>query len=143
AIARALRAVDPIAVADSVCCEGAIAETVAAMLVAAARDRAESPALKRALASVAEEELAHAGLAWRYLAWSVQRHGAAVREVLLRRFAEAERHVGVGPVPLAAPAMREALERHGHLTREERRRIARHVLAEVVAPAASSLLSLA
>jgi hypothetical protein len=82
----------------------------------------------------------HALLAWRYLAWTLREHGEPVRQVLARAFADADQHVGCGPVSDAGGDA-EQMRAHGYLSLDERRSVARRALAEVVSQAAASLLA--
>ncbi len=127
-------------IAVAVAREGCIAETVAALQVAAARDAAADPAIRAALAVVAEQEMEHALLAWRTLRWALDRGGAALHAAVAEVFAGPEAHVGIGPVP-ALPGAPEAMRAHGCLPPEERRSLAADSLARVVMPAARSLLA--
>lgn len=130
---------DPLRVAQSVAREGAIAETVSALMLAAARDAAEDPAVRAILTRVAKEELEHALLAWKYLRWAVGQRGDAMRAALEPIFASAPTQVGFGAVtPL--PGDERAMRAHGYLPIAERRAVAEHALAQVIAPAAAALL---
>lgn len=129
-----------LAMAVAVAREGCIAETVAALQVAAARDAASDPVVREVLAVVAEQEQAHALLAWRTLAFCLARGDHALRTAVTAVFASAERHVGLGPVPVGA-GEKALLRAHGCLPLEERRALAREALAHVIAPAARSLLA--
>jgi hypothetical protein len=130
---------DPAAIAASVASEGCIAETIAALLVAAARDQTSDPAVKAALAKIADEEMEHALLAWRFVRWALDEGGAAVHAAVRDVFDAAGRHVGFG----ARTALRGdavAMRAHGYLPEAERSEIARSALREVIAPAAAALL---
>lgn len=59
--------------------EGCIAETISAWHVALAAQAVRDPAMAAALARVAEQELEHAALAWRFLAWALPRAGEPLR----------------------------------------------------------------
>jgi len=130
---------DPIGVARSVAREGAIAETVSALIVAAARDAAEEPAVRAILTRVAEEELEHALLAWKYLRWAVEQGGDAMRAALEPIFASAAAHVGFGSMTqLRGDEL--AMRAHGYLPTAERKAVAEQALSQVVATAAQALL---
>ncbi len=126
-------------IAVAVAREGCIAETVSALQVAAARDAATDPAIRSALATVAEQEMEHAALAWRYLRWAMDHGDAALHAAVASVFKSPEIHVGIGPVP-AAPGDPEAMRAHGCLPPDERRSLAADSLARVVVPAAWALL---
>jgi hypothetical protein len=134
---------DLTSIALSLAAEGCIAETVSAILIAAARDRARDPVLRAALAAIARDEVEHVLLAWEALAWMCQRareNGARELEAKLAAvFCAAEQHVALGPTTTRA-GDRE-LRAHGYLSLDERRAIAARALAEVVAPAARELFT--
>jgi hypothetical protein len=129
----------PPGVAKSVAREGAIAETVSALVLAAARDAATDPAVRAVLTRVADEELEHALLAWKYLRWAVDQGGDPMRAALEPIFASAPTQVGFGSItPLHGDE--RAMRAHGYLPITERRAVAEQALAQVVAQAAEVLL---
>lgn len=130
---------DPLRVAESVAREGAIAETVSALIVAAARDAAVDPAVKAILTRVASDELEHALLAWKYLHWAVEQGGDPVRAALEPIFATAPTQVGFGAVT-RLPGDERAMRAHGYLPVAERRAVAEQALHQVVLQAAGALL---
>jgi hypothetical protein len=131
---------DPREIVITLAREGCIAETVAALQIVQARDAADDPAVKAALGRIAAEEIEHALLAWRTLGWALERGDAALHAAVSTVFAEAARHVGIGPVS-ALPGDAAAMRAHGCLPPHERRALAAEVLAGVVAPAARALLA--
>jgi hypothetical protein len=133
---------DPAAIACSVVREGCIAETVSAALVAVARDNARDPVVRAALDRMAEQECEHALLAWRYLRWALSRGDEQLARDVARIFARMEHYVGLG-ADTSRPAYAKDMRAHGYLPREERRRIARSVLIDVIRPAAQTLLATA
>ena len=92
------------------------------------------------LTVVAEQELGHAALAWRYLAWALQSGDRALRRAIAAVFAQAESAIGLGP-ETKLPSDARSLRAHGWLPIEERRAIALTALREVVMPAAKVLLA--
>lgn len=131
---------DPIAIAVSVAEEGCVAETVAALQMVAAADAASDPAVKAALTRMAEQEVEHALLAWRYLGHAVAQGDRALREAVAAVFARAADHVGFGPTT-ALPADEARLRAHGYLSVAERRALAHASLSAVVMPCAAALLA--
>jgi hypothetical protein len=131
--------VDAASVAASVAREGCVAETVSALLLAAARDAAQDPAVKAELSAMVEEEFRHALLAWRFVRWALERWGAPVRLAVAAVFRHAADHVGFG-ARSTEDASVAVLRAHGRLPVDERRAIARAALDEVVAEAARELL---
>lgn len=120
--------------------EGCVAETIAALQLASARDAADDPALRAVLAGMADQESAHAALAWRFVAWALEAGGAPVREAVTAVFDEAHAHVGFGAMS-EQRAPDEELRRHGYLAIEERRALAAAALRDVVLPTARTLLA--
>jgi len=127
-------------IAVAVAREGCIAETVAALQIAAARDAATDPVIKSALARVAEQEMEHALLSWRYLRWALEHGEVSLQAAVTAVFTAPEAHVGIGATT-ALPGDREAMRGHGCLPPDERRALAADTLARVVLPAARALLA--
>jgi hypothetical protein len=130
---------DPIAMAVSVAREGCIAETISALQIQVAAQRATEPTVRTRLEEIAEQELRHAELAWMHLRWVLERATPRLREAVAQAFADATAAVPRGPVidPDADPRM---LAAHGQLPVGDRVAIARDALERIVAPAAAELL---
>lgn len=129
-------------IAERLAGEGCVAETVSALLIGEAAERAEDPAVREHLSRVAEEESAHALLAWKTLAWILARRSSDRDEVharVARAFARAEHYVGIGSEVLEGAE--SSLVAHGQLSPSVKRSIARSVLGSVVAPAARAALA--
>lgn len=111
--------------------EGMIGETLAALEVRAAAELAEPPALRAALATIADEESRHAELAYAFAAWAIGREPelAAVIDEELRAW--------------DAPALPAAagLERWGILDETRRRAARASGWSNVVTPLASQLFA--
>lgn len=117
--------------------EGCLNETVAVVQVAERLERATDPAVRRALARVAEDEARHAELAWRTVSWALREGGSEVRNVLadvLRRRAIQPEHEP-DHTPIGA-----ALIAHGQLAPADLARASRQALREIVRPCAERLL---
>jgi hypothetical protein len=100
---------------------------------------AEDPVIKTTTSRVAEHELGHAVLAWRFVRWLIEREGEELADAVAREFADAYRHIGFGAVtPLPGDA--QAMRAHGYLGEEERRDIAQHTLERVILRCARALL---
>ena len=125
-------------VAAAVAREGCIAETVSALLLAAARDAAVDPVVKGQLAVMIEEEHRHVVLAWRFVRWALETGGESVRRMVQGAFQRAGDHVGFGAVS-PADASPSVLRAHGRLSISERRDVARAALRQVVGEAARVL----
>ena len=131
---------DAIDVACSVASEGCIAELVSASIIAAASDVARDPVIKTVLARVAEQELAHGLLAWRYLAWAFATGDDRLRARVARIFDRTHEHVGFG-AQTSLPADADQMRAHGYFGAEQRRRIATSVIENVIRPAARALFA--
>ncbi|APR84057.1 Hypothetical protein A7982_09406 [Minicystis rosea] len=131
---------DPVAIAASLCREGCVAETIAALQAEHAHAEARDPVVKAALGRIAEQESAHAVLAWRALRWMIDAGRPEVRAAVARVFAEAEVHVSIGALTDLEGDV-ETMRAHGYLPIEERRALAREALGRVVGPAATALLA--
>jgi hypothetical protein len=115
--------------------EGCVGETVSAIVAAEQLARAQEPAVRRALETIAADEARHAELAWRTVAWALEVGGAEVRSACKRAFAEA---LSQEPDLTAAPPTH--LEAHGRLDAVTLRAVARSAMSEVVARCAEALL---
>jgi hypothetical protein len=118
--------------------EGAIGETIAAVMAAEQRDRASDPGVRAALTIIAEDEARHAELAWRTVAWAVRTGGARVRAAVAEALSELDRAASIG-----AEAASDRLMAHGRLGCADRRAVAARAISEVVRPAARALLDAA
>jgi hypothetical protein len=131
---------DPIAIVAAAVAEGCIAETISAQQIARARDLARDPSVRAQLDTIASEELAHAELAWRFVAWAHARGDESMRAAIGRTFADAQRHIPRG-TGIACPAGAESTwAAHGRLTDDERVTIARDTLERIVLPCATALV---
>ena len=142
--------------------EGCVGETCAALEAAEALACATDAPVRQALELIAEDERRHAELAWRFIAWALESDPSGdVRRALQLELAGLR--AGVGTTDAAEPRAQAAtvgapsdIERaadgarslvhafeltdHGRLSDEQRRRLARVAIAEVVLPCADGLL---
>lgn len=117
--------------------EGCIAETISAWHVNVAARSARDPQMARVLARVAEQELEHAALAWRFLAWALPRASDALVLRVREALKSPERCAPRGPVlPTALPA--ETWLAHGILPPAVHAASTAQALRELVAPLARS-----
>lgn len=124
--------------AAAVAFEGCLNETISALLAAAEAERATDPAVRAALASIAEDEAAHAELAWRSLAWLVATSGDAARRAAQRVLADPPRYAPRdAPADGADPA---ALDAHGWLSPAEKTAVADRAMRDVILPCARAML---
>lgn len=132
-------------VAEAAAEEGCVGETLSALCARAALEGASDPSARDALERIAEDEEAHAALAWRFVAWALARGDAETTRRVRRVFDEARRGVDLEPAggaPEPAPGVDpEALRAHGRLSSAERAGVLRRGLEEVVAPCAAALLA--
>jgi hypothetical protein len=140
AVADALGPVEPGAALEALLQEGCVEETLAAAEAAAAAAGAGTAALRAALGAVAEDEAAHAALAWATLRWGVETWPALrprLGDLLARGAAAAG---AAGPGADAAPGVPAAAQRAVGLLDDGARRAARAAAwAQVVLPAARAL----
>jgi hypothetical protein len=127
--------------------EGCIGETSAALQASEALALATDGDVRRVLARIAEDESRHAELAWRFVAWALERdmsgqvlQGLRTELRSLRApIAQIERETTRGddpPVTAAAPELAD----HGLLTRAHQRQAHLSALRYVVLPCAERLL---
>jgi len=127
------------ALAVSTMIEGAIGETMAAVLAAEQAERASDPAVRRVLQGIAEDEARHAELAFRVIAFAIAAGGEAVREAVWGAMGEAR---GYLPVPPPEPAIQAAIaEAHGHVPPAVAREAFVRAMDEVVLPLVRALSS--
>jgi hypothetical protein len=118
--------------------EGCVGETLGAVEAREAAAHAVDPVLRAALERIADDEARHAALAFRFVAWALERSPTTFVQKLRAalesaRVAETARDPGnddCGGEP----------ERYGVLTAAHRRAVRRHAFAEVVGPCTSALL---
>ncbi|WP_437575910.1 ferritin-like domain-containing protein [Sorangium sp. So ce887] len=134
-------AADLVALARAVAEEGCVGETVAALVAAEQRARAEDPAVRAALEVIAEDEARHAELAWLTVAWAIGAGGEPVRRAVAEVFEAAAQSLRRPPLAEAeAPRGRPAaLAAHGHLTGADLHALSSAAVAQVVLPCAHSL----
>jgi hypothetical protein len=124
---------DLAAIAVRALVDGGVGETLAAVRAATRLAAAEDPAVRAALAVIAADEVRHAELAWRTVAWAVKAGGDRVREALRRAMARVSIEVADAPRD-------EALRAHGRLDGASLRAAMERAMREVVMPCARSLI---
>jgi len=134
--------VDLLTVTRATIREGCVGETLAAMEVEEAATWVRDAQLASTLASIAEDELAHARLAWRFVAWAVRRVDASTRErmgqFLWDAVADARRASVGGPPDRFDPVV---LRAWGVLSARDRLAVRRRALETMVEPSAAALLA--
>ncbi|MFZ6179125.1 hypothetical protein [Nannocystis pusilla] len=140
-LAGALAGVDDlVAVTVATLREGCIGETLAALQAEAALAGAQEPAVREALAQIAADELRHAELAWRFVAWALERGGPEVHAACAAALARAEANVGRSPGHVEED-MSERMLAHGRLGAAGRAAVARRAMVAVIGPAGRALLA--
>ena len=113
--------------------DGAVGETLAALLAGVMLDRATDPACRRALTVIARDEASHATLAWRTLAWAVARGGRSVADAIAPFLLSPADASGL-------LADRTELGAHGLVSDADHREVQRRGMRDVVRPSALALL---
>jgi hypothetical protein len=113
--------------------DACIGETIASLALREAASRAASPALRRILERLAADEERHAELAWRTVAWAVERGGRDVADAIRRSLAR--------PAPTGEGTSDPRLEPHGVLSAAALAELSRAARTEVVLPCARALVS--
>jgi hypothetical protein len=108
--------------------EGCIGETVAAIEAREGADRAADPRVRAVLSTIARDELRHAELAWRTLAWLVSEGLVDDGQRLGEEFARA---ASEGQAPRADG---EDLSKHGLVTEARRAQLRRSALQTLIEP---------
>lgn len=119
--------------------EGCIGETLAAGIAQEQAALARDEAVRATLLRIAEDELRHAELAWRFVAWAIRAGGEPVRQLVEVTF---EQLLARAPVPPAAPNLDPSLMNWwGRLTTAQWEQTASSLVAAVLEPASRALLS--
>lgn len=113
--------------------EGCMGETASAMLVRAAAEAAEDPAVRRRLSRIAADEERHAALSYRIVAWAIRTGGAEVRDAVAAAMA---RPLAMGPM-----VSEDGLEGEGLLGPTATAAVFQTASREVVGPASRALLA--
>jgi hypothetical protein len=120
--------------------EGCVAETVAALQARASLERARDPEVLRALTRIADDEARHAELAWRFVAWAMQRLGAPFSAELSRQLAALLNVPAPVSVDGESAELRAALHAAGRLTSLDKQRLEHVAVHEVIAPCVAALV---
>lgn len=122
--------------------EGCVGETLAALEAAEALQHCEDAAARPVLERIAFDEARHAELAWRFVAWALQRSRGTPRASELhgcvRAAFDAELVAADAPHPIRERD--RELARHGQLSAPVRLALRARALRAVVAPCAAALL---
>ena len=121
--------------------EGCVGETLAAAMASEQARVAEDPEVRESLLKIAEDEARHAELAWRFVAWAMQRADARVRHLAHEAFRQALARSEWPLDPARLSIDPRSLHAWGQLSPEESKAVARQTLTGVVSPAAQRLLA--
>lgn len=113
--------------------EGCVGETLGALLAKEQRALATDTEVARVLARLERDEARHAELAWKFLAWAIQRGGQDVRDAAERAFTRSAQAIAAMPV-VDYHVDLELWHAHGRVTCAEARALSQRALREVVAP---------
>ncbi|MEM6989196.1 MAG: ferritin-like domain-containing protein [Myxococcota bacterium] len=131
---------DLVSVTAAVIREGCIGETLAAAEVAEAAQWAEHPELRDTLSAIADDELRHAALAWRFVEWALSQATTTEQAAIFATIDDAVD--GVRHTPVRGDAIVPEARRHGVLSPEDRAVVHAKALASVVIPCAHNLREL-
>lgn len=121
--------------------EGCIGETIASLTARAQIDVVKEEDVRRALLRIAEDEEAHAALAWRFVAWALSVGGANVRTAVKQAFDEGMRQVRAYRNAEVPGVDENAWHHFGRLTGNEMDRVAWQALDEAILPNVAMLLA--
>ena len=119
--------------------EGCVGETMAAIEALETLDHARDPAVRQVLETIARDEMRHAELAWRTVAWALEALGDAARHALAVALVRADQNIAP-EAPACADSGHAWLD-HGIVTDALRSQIRQATLSEVVGPLATALLA--
>lgn len=118
--------------------EGAVGETVVALLAAQALETASDPAVRYFLDVIARDEARHADLAWRSVRWMVRVGGAPVRAAVAAVFEDVATR-GVTPPAVTFGAPESVLAAHGRIRPAAVEAMVGRAIREVVLPCGVAL----
>lgn len=128
------------AIAQTTFTEGCVAETIAACLLRVAAERARAPHhLAAWIDAIASDEERHAALAWRTVAWAIDRGGPEVRRAVQAALLDVLDSINEGSYA-DAPTPSCDLESYGVLSPASRRAEGLSALQTLILPCAERLL---
>lgn len=128
---------DLVELAVSSVVEGAVGETLAAVLAAEQAAIAEDPAVRRVLLGIADDESRHAELAFRVIAFAIAAGGESVREAVTRAFAEASTRLPEPPEDVPLPG--DVARAHGFVASNVTRVAFVRAMDDIVLPLGRAL----
>jgi hypothetical protein len=118
--------------------EGCVGETLGALLAAEQLRLATDPEVRRVLQRLAKDELRHAELAWKFLAWAL-RKDQRLGEVAARAFERATREIERMPIVDYGVDV-DVWHAHGRVTCAEAHALARNGIERIVRPCLRAIL---
>jgi hypothetical protein len=115
--------------------DGCIGETQSAMIAVAAAEQCTDDVVTKVLRQIAADETRHAGLAWRFVQWALDRD-ASLATLICDVFEDA---CSSEPPPDDSHGEGEWLRAHGRLSASERVAVATHTRREVIRPCALAI----
>ncbi len=118
--------------------EGAVGETIVALLAVEALQTATDPAVRHVLDVIARDEARHAELAWRSVRWMIAAGGRPVSAAVQAVFHDVAAR-GVTPPEVTFGASESVLAAHGRIRPAAVDRMVRRAMVEVVTPCGAAL----
>jgi rubrerythrin len=120
--------------------EGCVGESTAALEATRAAELAEDETLQEQLRQIADDELRHAALAFRFVAWALQQR-PELESAVAHLFQEAAQDVRRRPKPVieANPSRAARLRLHGVLSQTDVARVAEAAHEIIIAPCLQAL----
>jgi hypothetical protein len=137
-VERSLGGTSLVEIVELVVREGCIGETVAALEARETAEHAADPRLAELLRGVADDELRHAELAWRFVSWALEQAPQQVAPVLRRELGQGDSVRAQAPVASAAEL---ELLCHGVVPEALRQELRSAAFRDVIAPCAAALLA--
>jgi hypothetical protein len=131
---------DAVDVAELVIREACVGETLAAADAAGALAGATDDEVRAALERIAADELRHAALGWRFIAWVLEQTDATGRARIARAFAHATRASRHQLAASSSAPDDDDLVGHGVLSSGARAALMQRTLREVIDPLHQALL---
>jgi hypothetical protein len=134
-LSRIFGADDPSSILRAAILEGCLEETISARVAQVALDRVKDEGIRAAVTRIVADELMHAELSWRFVAWMLQTH-PELKPLAAECFARALNDSGV----LAEGDEDPLFEQYGHLMASSKRRVRETTLLKEIIPRTVALL---
>jgi hypothetical protein len=134
-------AADREAIVAAIVEEACVAETLAAIEAQHAAGQATDPAVAETLRTIADDELRHAILGWRALAWALRDASPTMRVAAQAAFERAKAMAEAEALRAPTEGDPTQLRAHGVLASADRLALTRQALRQVVEPCFCDLLA--